>query len=61
MQLKISENMIYFWKNGHLIIDDFIRHEQYSLELSVFPILGLFKEWNDLCGNIKLQGDIVLL
>ncbi|ENQ3080076.1 SagB/ThcOx family dehydrogenase [Bacillus cereus] len=61
MQLKISENMIYFWKNGHLIIDDFVRHEQYSLELSVFPILGLFKEWNDPdSAYLQLQKDQTL-
>lgn len=61
MQLKISENMIYFWKNGHLMIDDFIRHEQYSLEPSIFPILSLFKEWNDLdSAYLQLQRDQTL-
>lgn len=47
MKLKVSENIIHFWKNGHLMVDDFIRHEQYSLEPSMFPILSSFKEWID--------------
>ncbi|MBJ8030989.1 SagB/ThcOx family dehydrogenase [Bacillus cereus group sp. N21] len=45
MQLKTAENILYFWKDGHFMIDDYIRHEQYSLEPSIFPVLNIFKEW----------------
>ncbi|MEK1833654.1 hypothetical protein AAAC51_46200 [Priestia megaterium] len=56
MKLKVSENIIHFWKNGHLMVDDFIRHEQYSLEPSMFPILSSFKEWIDPKeASLKLQ------
>ncbi|CAH0325065.1 SagB/ThcOx family dehydrogenase [Priestia megaterium] len=47
MKLKVSDNIIHFWKDGHFMVDDFIRHEQYSLEPSMLPILSLFKEWTN--------------
>lgn len=45
MKLKVSDNIIHFWKNGHFMVDDFTRHEQYSLEPSLLPILSSFKEF----------------
>lgn len=53
MQLKTAENILYFWKDGHFIIDDYIRHEQYSLEPSIFPVLNIFKEWISLSEAIN--------
>ncbi|MBM7715301.1 SagB-type dehydrogenase family enzyme [Bacillus thermophilus] len=47
MLLKVNSNMAFFWKNGHFISDDFIHHQQRSLDFSIYPILELFSKWKE--------------
>lgn len=47
-RVKISDHLIFFWKNGQLICDNYLTHVQKSMNPSIVPILHLFSEWIDL-------------
>ncbi|MFJ9292095.1 SagB/ThcOx family dehydrogenase [Bacillus halotolerans] len=47
MLLKTSDNIICFWKNGHFVLDSFLKHEQRSIDPSVYPVLELFSTWKE--------------
>ncbi|KGR74194.1 SagB/ThcOx family dehydrogenase [Ureibacillus sinduriensis] len=47
MLLKINSNIVFFWKDGHFVCDDFIHHEQRSIDSSIYPILNLFSTWKE--------------
>lgn len=46
-QLKVNDNIVFFWKDGHFVCDNFIQHEQRSLDSSIYPILELFSTWEE--------------
>lgn len=43
--LKLSDSLVFYWKQGHLICDDYLNHLQKSINEDVFPILNWFSEW----------------
>lgn len=48
MRLKVSENMVLYWKDGQLICDNFVTHDQRALSPSVEPLLEWFSNWKDI-------------
>ncbi|PFL47216.1 SagB/ThcOx family dehydrogenase [Bacillus anthracis] len=45
--IKVSENIVYFWRDGHLICDNYINHEQNSLSPIINPIIEFFSDWRE--------------
>ncbi|WZY00547.1 SagB family peptide dehydrogenase [Bacillus sp. FSL W7-1360] len=47
MDIKVSECVVFFYKDGHYICDNYLDHIQKSLNPSVAPIIQFFSEWKD--------------
>jgi len=47
VRVKVSENLVLFWKGGRLICDNFVTHEQHALSQSAEPLLRWFSDWRD--------------
>lgn len=48
MLLRTSANVVFFWKNGQLISDNFVSREQRALSPLAEPLLRWFSSWKDL-------------
>lgn len=48
MRVKVPENIVFYWKDGKLICDDFVAHEQVALSSAAEPLLRWFAEWKEL-------------
>ncbi len=60
MMLKVSENMVLYWKHGQLICDNFVRHKQYALSPLAEPLLRWFANWKDIDSLGELEHDEIL-
>lgn len=47
MNLKVSEHLVFFYKDGHYVCDNYVEHIQNSLNPSVVPILQFFSDWKE--------------
>lgn len=56
MRVKVSENVVFYWKGGKLICDDFVAHEQVALSSAAEPLLRWFATWKDL-DSLQASGD----
>jgi SagB-type dehydrogenase family enzyme len=48
VRIKVSENVVLYWRKGKLVCDDFVAHEQRALSPAAEPLLRWFSEWKDL-------------
>lgn len=48
MRVKVSENVVFYWKDGKLVCDDFVAHGQVALSSAAEPLLRWFATWKDL-------------
>lgn len=47
MRLKVSENIVLYWKRGQLICDNFVAHEQHALTEDAEFVLRWFGNWKE--------------
>ncbi|MCL6438214.1 MAG: hypothetical protein K6T51_06370, partial [Rubrobacteraceae bacterium] len=47
MRVKVSENIVLYWRHGQLICDNFVAHEQHALTEDAEFILRWFGSWKD--------------
>lgn len=47
MNLKVSEHLVFFYKDGHYVCDNYVDHIQKSLNPSIVPILQFFSTWKE--------------
>jgi SagB-type dehydrogenase family enzyme len=47
-RVKVSDNIALFWKDGQLVCDSFVAHEQRALSPKAEPLLRHFSSWRDL-------------
>lgn len=57
MKVKVSENIVLYWKEGKLVCDDFVAHQQYALSRQAEPLLRWFAEWKDIESLSELESD----
>ncbi len=57
MDVKVSENVVLYWKEGKLVCDDFVAHQQYALSRQAEPLLRWFAEWKDIESLSALESD----
>lgn len=46
-KIKLSDNLLFFWKNGHFVCDNYISHEQKSINPKLIPLLNWFSTWKE--------------
>lgn len=61
MRLKVSENIVLYWKHGQLICDNFVAHEQHALTEDAEFLLRWFGNWRDVNSlyELALEGHSV--
>lgn len=61
MRLKVSENIVLYWKRGQLICDNFVAHEQHALTEDAEFLLRWFGSWRDVNSlyELALEGHSV--
>lgn len=57
MMIKVSENIILYWKKGQLICDNFVAHKQCALSQLAEPLLRWFSDWKDIDSLFELDSD----
>lgn len=55
MMVKVSENVILFWKDGQLVCDNYAAREQFALSRFAEPLLRWFSNWRELGSLSKLD------
>jgi SagB-type dehydrogenase family enzyme len=57
VRIKVSENVVFYWRKGQLICDDYVAHEQRALSAAAEPLLRWFSEWKDPGSLSKIADD----
>lgn len=56
MRVKVSENVVFYWRDGKLVCDDFVAHDQVALSSKAEPLLRWFAKWKEL-DSLQALGD----
>ncbi|WP_270578032.1 SagB/ThcOx family dehydrogenase [Caldibacillus thermoamylovorans] len=46
-EIKLSDNLIFFWKEGHFVCDNYLLHDQKSINPKLIPLLNWFSMWKE--------------